>query len=319
MANWKRGVVIAALGLSLACTGLAQPDRIRGPVDQSSSITLHGNTHPKAQPKYDLGPAEASFPIKYVTMLLKQTEAQRVALDQLLADQQNLDSPEYRKWLTPEKYAQRFGVSQNDVGKIATWLRSEGFTVESTARGRDWIAFSGTAARVHQAFHTAVHRYAVDGEMHFGISRDPSIPGVLEPLVAALVGLDDFGPQPSKLFRPANSAASGLITLAPDDLATIYNLHRLYQAGIDGTGQKIAVVGMTAIDLSDIQGFRSMYGLSGANVKFIRTGPDPGVNQSFLSEAGLDIEWAGATAPKATVLYVYSASLDAAVFYAIDQ
>ena len=193
MANWKWGV-IAALGLSLACTGLAQPDRIRGPVDQSRSITLPGNMHPKAQPKYDLGPVEASFPIKYVSMLLKHTEAQGAVLDELLADQQNPASPHYLTWLTPEKYAERFGVSQNDIGKITTWLRSEGFKVESTARGRDWIAFSGTAARVERAFHTAVHQYAVEGEVHFAISRDPSIPGVLAPLVAALVGLMTLAP-----------------------------------------------------------------------------------------------------------------------------
>ena len=46
----------------------------------------------------------------------------------------------------------------------------------STARGRDWIAFSGTAAEVEKAFRTTVHFYDVDGEMHFGIAAEPSVP-----------------------------------------------------------------------------------------------------------------------------------------------
>ena len=69
--------------------------------------------------------------------MFKATPAQQAALEQLLAEQQDPASPNYHNWLTPEQYADRFGVSQNDIDKIVSWLETEGFTVDQVARGRD--------------------------------------------------------------------------------------------------------------------------------------------------------------------------------------
>jgi subtilase family serine protease len=49
--------------------------------------------------------------------------------------------------------------------------------------------------------------------------------------------------------------------LAPDDVATIYNLTPLYNAGTDGTGQKLVVVGQSDVSLSDIEQFRRKFQL----------------------------------------------------------
>src|SRR6185312_16894098 len=108
--------------------------------------------------------------------------------------------------------------------------------------------------------------------------------------------------------------------LAPDDFATIYNLWPLYNAGYDGPGQRIVVAGDSALDLSDIQAFRSTYGLPRNDPQVVLApGPDPGQNAS-LGEADLDIEWAGAIARNATIIYVYSAdAIGISVPYAIDQ
>jgi uncharacterized protein (TIGR03437 family) len=46
---------------------------------------------------------------------------------------------------------------------------------------------------------------------------------------------------------------------------------------------------------------------------------DPGISTSDLPEADLDLEWSGATAPHATLVYVYSYDVTDAVQYVIDQ
>ena len=314
-----KGRLILALALSVPGAALAQQDRIAGPIDPSRRAILRGVASPKAQPQQDRGPVEPSFRLRYVTMLLKQTAAQHAALGQLLADQRNPASPDYRRWLSAAEYADRFGVSANDMTAISAWLRSAGFTVEATARGRDWIAFSGSAAQVQAAFGAPVHRYSEAGETHFAIAGDPSVPAALEPLAAAFLGLDDFNPKAPGHPRPAFTEGPGNYSLAPGDLATIYDLNRLYQAGYDGTGQSIAIVGQTSVDLDDIQGFRETFGLSDANVQMVQVGQDPGSNSNFLGEADLDLEWAGAVARNATLIYVYSTSADFAAITAIDQ
>ena len=216
-----------------------------------------------AQPRFDQGPVEPAFRVGYITLMLKKTDAQQAALEQLLQQQQDPASPNYHDWLTPEQYADRFGLSQSDLDKISAWLQSEGFTVEYVARGRNWLAFSGTAGQVRAAFHTEIHRYRVDGEMHFAAAAEPSVPASLEPIVAGFLGLDDFYPKAPRQPLPANTSGTGAHSLVPDDLATIYDIGKLYQASIngakiDGTGQSIVVVGQSDINSSDIQGFRKL-------------------------------------------------------------
>ena len=122
-------------------------------------------------------------------------------------------------------------------------------------------------------------------------------------------------------MRPfaASDAVLSSSTLAPGDLATLYDIAPLYQMGIDGTGQKIAIVGTTEPVLSDVQTFRSTYGLSAPNIQTILTGADPGLDVNSLPEADLDLEWSGGIAHGAKLIYVYATDPDVAAFYAIDQ
>jgi subtilase family serine protease len=89
--------------------------------------------------------------------------------------------------------------------------------------------------------------------------------------------------------------------------------------GIDGAGQKIAVVGQSAIDLSDIQTFRSLSGLpaNDPQVTLVPGGSDPGMVPGDIDEANLDVEWAGAVARRATILYVYADPDDGGVLEAL--
>jgi subtilase family serine protease len=271
-----------------------------------------------AQPRFHLGPAEPAFRLGYITLMLKNTAPQQSALEQLLEEQQNPASPNYHDWLTPEQYADRFGLSQNDLDRISAWLQSEGFIVEYTARGRNWLAFSGTAGQVRAAFHTEIQRYRVDGESHFAAAAEPSVPASLAPVVAGFLGLDDFYPKAPRRPLPAYTDGSGLHSLAPDDIATIYDIGKLYQANMNGAGQSIVVVGQSAIDTADITGFRNKYNLPALSLQTKAFPADPGTTGD-MGEGDLDLEWAGAVARNATLIYVYGSSAFDAAVYAIDN
>jgi uncharacterized protein (TIGR03437 family) len=311
--------------LLLPCALLAQPDRITAPIDARRTVVLKGNVHPLAQARFDQGPVEPAFRLSYITLTLKKTAAQQAALEQLLQQQQDPSSPNYHDWLTPEQYADRFGLSQHDLDKISAWLRSEGFSVEYVARGRNWLAFSGTAGQVRATFHTEIHRYRVDGEMHFAAAAEPSIPASLEPVVEGFVGLDDFNPKAPMRAFPANTSSSGAHTLVPDDIATIYDIAKLHQTNINGTningtGQTIAIVGQSNINTSDIAEFRSYFNMPALNNLPITLygGTDPGFTGD-QGEADLDLEWSGAVAPNAALVFIYGTSANLAAQYAIDN
>jgi len=303
----------------LPCALLAQPDRITAPIDARRTVILKGTVHPMVQPRFDQGSVDPAFRLGSVTLMLKKTDAQQAALEQLLQQQQDPTSPNYHDWLTPEQYADRFGLSQNDLDKVSAWLQSEGFTVEYTARGRNWLSFSGTAGQVRTALHTDVRRYSVDGESHFAAAAEPSVPAWLEPVVAGFLGLDDFYPKAPRHPLPAFTSGDGTHSLAPDDLAAIYDINRLHQANINGAGQSIVIVGQSAINSTDIQGFRTKYNLPALSLRTIPYPADPGTDVAAMKEADMDLEWAGAVAPNAALIYVYGRSADGAAFYAIDN
>ncbi len=310
---------LLALAILLPILHAAPPDRVTRPVDARRSRPVAGSVHRKDLASYDQGAVDPALPLDYIQMYFRPSAAQQSDLDQLLLDQQNPSSPLFHKWLTPEEFGNRFGLSNSDHSKIVAWLTSEGFSVLETGRGRNWIAFKGTAAHVAKSLHTSLRRYKVDGEMHFSNSSEASVPEAFADVVDGFLGLDDFLPKPYvHVAGPEfNSGASHF--LAPEDYSTIYNIGPLYKAGFDGTGQGIAIVGQSNILLSDIRTFRTRYGLPANDPRVIfYGGTDPGFNGAQL-EGNLDLEWAGAIAPLSTITYVYGTNAFTAISVAVSS
>lgn len=316
-----------ALLAGLAAVALAAPpDRITRPVDGRVTRAIPGNVHPLAQARFDHGAVDPSMPINYVILVAKPTAAQQADLDRLLADQQNPSSPRFHRWLTPEEFSNRFGLSPGDNSKVAAWLRGAGLSVKRLARGGNWLAFSGTAAQLSTALHTSFHSFQVNGEMHFANVTEPSVPDALADVVAGFLGLNDFHLKSYAVVRPASEAGLGpeyssgaTHSLAPQDFATIYDVTPLYQQQIDGTGQNIAVVGASDVDPNDVSMFRSAFGLPKNDPVMVPySGIDPGYNGA-QAEATLDVEWSGAIAKGATIYYVYGPDPFEAVFFAVDS
>jgi len=315
-----RRSVYTALFICLFASVLpAQQDRIHGEIDVRNSVAVRGSVPLQAQARFDGGAVEPDFQLGNITLVLKPSRAQQAALEQLLAEQQDPASPQYHNWLTPESYAERFGPSAADLDRISGWLGSQGLTVRYTARGRDFVSFSGAARQVQAALHTEIHRYRVGGETHFANATDLYLPAAIEPLVAGIMGLDDFRPKAMhKQARPNFTDTDGSHYLAPDDFATIYNLAPLNLAGYNGAGQSIVIVGQSDIDTTDITSFRSTFGLPATSIQMIPTGAYPGVTGDEI-EADLDLEWSGAVARWANLIYVYSDNADYSAYYAIDN
>jgi hypothetical protein len=316
-------LLLAALRAPAQTTGVAP--RITQAVDEKNLVVLQGNVHPRTRTALNLGAVSDAQPLTRMLLLLKRSPDQESALLRLLDDQHTKSSPNYHKWLTPEQFGQQFGPADADIQAVTDWLQSQGFQVTQVTKGRTVIEFSGNVAQIRNALHTQIQRYAVNGEEHLANATDPQIPATLAPVVAGVVSLHDFRPvshfrhvgafhrskvtgEVTPLFTPSGS--STFFPLAPADFAKIYNVAPLLNASppVDGSGQTIAIVGESNIQVQDIVDFRTLFGLpqnfTGKNV--IVNGPDPGINGSE-GESDLDIQWAGAVAPGATIDFVTSA------------
>lgn len=292
------------------------PSRIESAITSARRAVLAGSLRPLARSQFDAGAMPPSTPLHGISMTFSLSPAQQADLDSLLADQQNPASPFYHQWLTPAQFGARFGMSSADLAKVEAWLQQEGFHVDSVAPSRNRIRFSGTAAQVAAAFAAPMRYYQINGVRHFAPASALSLPAALAPAVAGIGNLDDFRPRPRFTRIPAGSnphftsSVSGNVFFAPGDIATAYDLGPLYSAGDNGAGQSIAIVGQSAIALSDIEAFQSAAGLTVKDPLLILvpgTG-DSTVYSSDEAESDLDVEWAGATAPGATIDFVYVGS-----------
>ncbi len=287
-------------------------DRITDFVDDEQRVTLSGNRHPLANAQYDAGAVSPDFRMDRMLITLLPDTTQEDALIQLIAEQHNPESPYYHQWLTPQQYGELFGVSESDATQVTAWLQGHGMEVEELAAGRRSIVFSGTAAQVESAFHTSIHSYKIGAEVHHANASDPEIPKAFSGVIGGIVALHDFRSEPMHTgtrIPTSEFTNGGSYYLAPSDFATIYDLAPLYQQSINGSGQSVAIVARSNINVADVRQFRTAFDLPANNPQIIVNGTNPGILSSVEeTEADLDVEWSGAVAKNAAIKFVVSKS-----------
>ena len=320
-----RAVLVLLSCLTIPLLSSAQSALVTQLIDESKLVPLPGTVHPLAQAATDRGAVSDSFATGRLILQLNRPPEREAALQQFLQDAHTRGSANYHQWITPQQFGDRFGASDADLQTTTGWLQSHGFAVEKTSKSRQFVEFSGTAAQLREAFHTEIHQYAVQGQTQFANATGLSIPAALAPLIRSLSPLNSFIAKPNlELLGSATYArstgkttpgwtfpigASTFYAVAPEDFATQYNLAPLYKAGVTGTGQTIGILNDSNINLTLVQSYEKLFGLSNPAPQIVIDGTDPGATPGVDVEAYLDVEEAGAVAPGATVnLYIGESS-----------
>jgi len=296
-------------------------------IDEGKLVTLHGNTRPEATAEHDIGAVPDTMAMEHMLLQLKRSPEREVALKQYISELHSHTSPNHHQWLTPDQFAASYGVAPADVEIVKSWLQTKGFTVNGVTTSGLTVDFSGTAESVRNAFHTEIHNLNVNGVRHYANVRDPQIPAALEPAVAGIVSLHNFFPKPKLIHKVPAAVPSYTYTgsngtyheLVAGDIATIYNLAPLFAAGYSGLGQTIMVLEDTYLySTADWTVFRKTFGLArpyphGTLSQVSPTGALTCVNPGFQGnpndpgygddgEAAIDVEWATAAAPNASIV-----------------
>jgi subtilase family serine protease len=300
----------------LAASGSTQKsarDRILYAIDSARTARVRGSAHPLAHAQFDQGRVRPEQQLTGVALSFRLSASQQADLQELLREQQDRSSPNYHRWLTPEQYAARFGMTSNDLVQVISWLQSQGLTVNGVSRNRNEISFSGSVGQVEYALRTELRQYLINGEQHMANASDLSVPEAFAAEVLGVRGLNDFHPKP-RLRRAAarfTSNVSGNHFVIPGDFATLYDV----PSNLDGTGQTIAVVGQTLLNASnstsDLDAFRSAAGLPATTSTNFKLTQVPGTGTATActgdqTETDLDLEWAEGVAKNATIKFIYA-------------
>jgi hypothetical protein len=335
------GLIFSATPALAAQVALAAP-LVQGRVEEGVRIVIPGNVHPMvlSAQTADQGAVEDSMPTGRMLLLLQRPAQQQEALESFIQAAHTPGNPAFHQWLTPDDFGRLYGPADSDVAAVTAWLESHGLTINRIHPGRMALEFSGTAGQLRQAFQTGIHRYRINGETHLANASAPSVPAALAPVIAGLKPFNDFHPKSNlsvlgqAKFNPATHQATPLWTysvgsgvyfvMTPGDFATQYDINSVYKSGVTGVGQTIGIISESNVDLSLVQAYQTLFGLTANLPQVVVDGQDPGQNGD-ATEAYLDIELAGSVAPGATVMLYTSAGtaltdgLALAAYRAVDD
>ena len=335
---WNRIAVLLSLLMVFACgQNVMSQTRIAEAIRNDQRVTLSKTTSPLIAKSVEAGRLPGGQNLGRMLLLLAPTAEQDQAAEQLVNDLHDASSPSFHQWLSPADFGKRFGIADGDAAQVQQWLQSRGLTVHEISQSRRFIVFSGSVSQVENAFATEMHKYSYQQngkELSFiSNSKDIQIPAALQAVVKGVVRLhsDPRNPQavmggkvyfnkPSKQFTDTN----GDHYLSPGDFAKIYNVQPLYDLGINGAGQSIAITGRSEIEVQDVRDFRALMGLPANDPQVILNGDDPFQTLDDMPEALLDVTWSGAVAPMAQIIFVVSQSnfadgIDASAAYIVDH
>jgi subtilase family serine protease len=138
---------------------------------------------------------ERAQPTQSVTFDVFLPLRNRSQLDALLAAQQDQNSPQYHKWLTPSQFGAQFGPDAQTMQRAVTYLRKQGFSVTTQTRS---LHVTGNASQVTSSFGIALNVARThDGHSILVQSAVPVMPNELASLGAHIVG---FTPHVKHVF-----------------------------------------------------------------------------------------------------------------------
>lgn len=268
---------------------------------KTGMVVLSGNTPPVLSSAQLLNHGNPTQEIEVVIGLNLRDEA---GLDKLIQDQNDPASPEFRKYITPATFKERYAPTQSDVDKVVSYLQSHGITVDEVADNRVLISVRGTVKQFEAAFDVSINEYELDGKHYISNDRDPSVPANLRGIIRSVVGLSTFAELQSKLKPSAKPHSSRPSGYGARDIATAYNFpnqnNKNAARKYTGKGVTIAIATAYGYKRSDVDEYWKEYGIK-------RTGSltdvhVKGKTKKIEGETTLDLQQAGAQAPGADII-----------------
>ncbi len=280
--------------------------RHSGSVDQQY-VELPGSERAAASGVRGVGPVPPEEQVTVTVVLRRRTELPEATVQ--------------AGSVAPESFADMYGADPADVEVVRRVVTDAGAQVVEVDLAGRRVRARGPAAGLAALFGTTLTRVrseppgggAIEHRHRVGAL---ALPAALDGLVLAVLGLDDR-PQARSFLRVARAAAAA-ISYTPLQVAGAYRM----PTGTDGAGQTLAIIelggGFAATDLDTY-----FAGLGLSTPKVIAVGVDGSVNQPGSDPTGadgevlLDIEVAGAIAPRASVIVYFAPNTDAGFLDAI--
>jgi kumamolisin len=260
------------------------------------------------------GKADPKESIRVTVVLRPRAPGRELSLVKRLGSQ----LPKDRSYPTRSEFEKAFGSTREELKAVRDFARANSLKVVEVSPRKRSVVLTGTVEQFSAAFSVSLMRYVHPERGEYRGRVGPVyLSPELAPLVTAVLGLDNR-PQARTHFRIRPAAAPG-VSYEPPQVGSLYD----FPSAEDGSGQTLGILELGGgFSPKDIQAYFAGLGIAPPKVTSVSvdgasnspTGDPNGPDAEVL----LDIEVAGANAPKAQVLVYFAPNTDAGFVDAVE-
>jgi len=235
-------------------------------------------------------------------------------LSNFLARAYDPASPDYRHYLTPRAFTEKFGPTEAEYAAVIRFAQTNGLTVAATHGNRLLLDVDGTVADIQRAFHITLntYRHPTEAREFYAPDADPSVEAALP--VADVSGLSNYAlprPRNARLNSTGSAPAGPKTGSGPsgDYMGNDFRAAYLPDVTLTGAGQTVGLAQFDGFYADDISAYETEAGLPAVPIQTVLLDgydglPMPGTNDAN-AEVSLDIELTIAMAPGLSGIVVF--------------
>ena len=239
----------------------------------------------------------------------------QAALTEFLHQLSDPSSPNYRHYLTPAQFAEKYGPTAKDYLAVINFAKAHGLRITAVHPNRTILDVQGAVPDIENAFHVRMSNYQHPTERRKFYAPDTQPSVDLDVPILGINGLDNYAlPHPrlksqpinAKAYRLSTNAGTGPIgTYMGNDFRTAY----VPDVSLTGTGQSVGLLQFDGYTASDITYYESVTGRPNVPItNILLDGFDGGpTGNGGEIEVSLDIEMTISMAPGVSNILVYEA------------
>ncbi|MCY9807087.1 S53 family peptidase [Lentilactobacillus senioris] len=220
-------------------------------------------------------------------------------------------SKNYHKYLTSQQVANKYGQSTTKVNAIKKYLKKYHLSA-GVYRGNLVMTVKGSTKNIERAFKVKLYNVKSHGNSYQKAKGTPKLPAKLQKSTMAIFGLSNYGSmsdsvraktkgqyQPQVIHKRATSITS---SDSPQKFIAQYNLDGLYNNGNAGNNRTMGIITFANFHPSDATKYWRSENIPAKKnrISIYRTNGYKGSWYGY-DESTMDVEQAGAIAPKANI------------------
>jgi len=145
------------------------------------------NVSPMVAKSALMSPADSA---KQINVILSLPLGDSAGAAQFVQRVSNPKDEVYRKYITPQEFARRFGANAGDYAGLKEWASANGLTIVHESLARTFLTVSGTVRQFQTLFKTELSNYrSPDGKEFYSAGISPTVPDILAAKAVRVIGL----------------------------------------------------------------------------------------------------------------------------------